>query len=147
MFLALKDLVRLINDKRGIQDEILFWTVSDLAGAKQPKGLFVPLNKESGELLEAISNGAVAAIWEKEQTLPQYLPNQFPIFFTNDSAEALKDIINLYIEKLDGETNEHMERTNFKISNQTLLNKNKQAYDIAGLLAKLLSQPNPERRG
>ena len=147
MFLALKDLASLLNDKRGIQDEILFWTVSDLAGAKQPKGLFVPLNKESGELLEAISNGAVAAIWEKEQTLPHYIPTQFPIFFTNDPAEKLKDIIKLYIEKLDGETNEHMERTNFKISNQTLLNKNKQAYDIAGLLAKLLSQPNPERRG
>jgi hypothetical protein len=146
MFLALKDLVRLINDKRGIQDEILFWTVSDLAGAKQPKGLFVPLNKESGELLEAISNGAVAAIWEKEQTLPHYIPTQFPIFFTNDPAEKLKDIIKLYIEKLDGETNKHMEKTNFKISNKTLLNKNKQTYDIAGLLAMLASQNNEDRR-
>ena len=147
MFLVLNDLASLLNDKRGIQDEMQFWTVSDLAGTKQPKGLFVPVNKESGELLEAISNGAVAAIWEKEQTLPRYLPTQFPIFFTNDSADALKDIINLYIEKLDGETNKHMERTNFKISNKTLLNKNKQAYDIAGLLEKLISQDNPERRG
>jgi hypothetical protein len=147
MFLALKDLTRLFNDKRGIQDEMLFCTVSDLAASEQPKGLFVPVNKESGELLEAISNGAVAAIWEKEVPLPNYLPNQFPIFLTNDPAEALRDIINLYIEKLDGETNEHMERTNFKISNKILLNKNNQTYDIAGLLAQLTSENNQERRG
>src|SRR4051812_16670264 len=100
MFLALKDLTRLFNDKRGIQDEMLFCTVSDLAASEQPKGLFVPVNKESGELLEAISNGAVAAIWEKNVPLPNYLPNQFPIFLTNDPAEALRDIIKLYIEKL-----------------------------------------------
>jgi hypothetical protein len=59
----------------------------------------------------------------------------------------MKDIIKLYIEKLDGETNKHMERTNFKISNETLLNKNKQSYDIAGLLANLTSRNNQERRG
>ncbi|MEH7093180.1 hypothetical protein [Neobacillus vireti] len=147
MFLALKDLARLFTDKRGTQDEILFSTVSDLAALEQSKGLFVPISKESGELLEAISNGAVAAIWDKEVTLPRYLPNQFPIFLTNDLAEALRDIINLYIEKIDGETNKHMDRTIFKISNNKLLNKNNQTYDIAGQLAKLTSENNQERRG
>jgi hypothetical protein len=147
MFLALNDLSYLLNDKRGIEDEMLFWTVTDSSSAKQPKGLFVPMNKESGELLEAISNGAIAAIWEKEQPLPRYLPTQFPIFFTNDPGKALRDIMNLYIEKLDGDTNKHMERTNFKISNNVLLNKNTQTYDIAGQLAKLTSQHNQDRGG
>ncbi|MEH7118692.1 hypothetical protein V7128_14895 [Neobacillus vireti] len=147
MFLALEDLASLLNDKRGVQDELWFHTVSDRAASVEPKGLFVPLNKESGDLLEAISNGAVAAIWDKEDTLPHYLPTQFPIFYTNDPAEAMKDIINLYIEKLDGETNKHMERTNFIISSKILLNKNKQTYDIAGLLAKVTSPNKQERRG
>ncbi|MEH7414198.1 hypothetical protein V7266_02775 [Neobacillus drentensis] len=147
MFLALKDLASLFQDKRGVQDDILFRTVSDRAAAEQPMGLFVASNKESGELLEAISNGAVAAIWDKEDALPRYIPTQFPIFFTNDSAEAMKEIINLYIEKLDGETNKLMERTNFKITNKTLLNKNKQTYDIAGLIAKLAPKNIEERRG
>jgi UDP-N-acetylmuramyl pentapeptide synthase len=147
MFLALKDLARLFTDKRGTQDEILFYTVSDLAALEQSKGLFVPINKESGELLEAISNGAVAAIWEKDVKLPHYLPNQFPIFLTDDPAAALRDIINHYIEKIDGETNKHMEKTIFKISNKKLLNKNNQTYDIAGQLAKLTSENNQERRG
>ncbi|MCM3726043.1 hypothetical protein M3226_10145 [Neobacillus cucumis] len=147
MLLALKDLESLFTDKRGIQDEILFSTVSDRAAVEQPKGLFVPVNKESGKLLEAISNGAVAAIWDRDETLPHYIPTQFPVFLTNDLAEAMIDIIKFYIEKLDGETNKHMERTNFKISNKTLLNKNKQSYDIAGLLVNLTSQNNHERRG
>jgi hypothetical protein len=56
-------------------------------------------------------------------------------------------MIHFYIEKLDGETNKHMERTNFKISNKILLNKNKQTYDIAGHLAKLALQKNRDGRG
>ncbi|PLS06459.1 hypothetical protein [Neobacillus cucumis] len=147
MFLALKDLVNLFNDKQGIQDDVLFRTISDKAAEEQPMGLFVPVNSEAGELLEAISHGAIAAVWDKEKTLPRYTPTQFPIFFTNDLVEAMREIINLYIEKLDGETNKNMDRTNFKISNNTLLNKNNQTYDIAGQLAKLLTQNNQERRG
>ncbi|WP_160720156.1 hypothetical protein [Bacillus sp. USDA818B3_A] len=147
MFLALKDLVNLFDDRRGILDDLLFQTVADDAEAKQPLGLFVPVNKKSGELQEAISKGAIAAVWDKEETLPRYTPSQFPVFFTNDPAEAIKDIINFYIEKLDGETNKHMERTNFIISNETLLNKNKQSYDIAGQLAKLSLQNKQDRRG
>ncbi len=145
MFLALKDLAGLFQKYQGIQDDILFYTVADQAKTVQPKGLFVPINEESGELLDAIANGAIAAIWDNEKKVPRYTPSQFPIFFTNDLAEAMKDLIILYREKLDGETNKQMEITNFKLSNKQILTKNKQTYDIAGILAKLINDNG--RRG
>ncbi|MBM7654071.1 hypothetical protein [Neobacillus cucumis] len=147
MVLAISDLAGLFSEKKGVLDDLLLGTVSDKADTSQPLGLFVPVNTESGELLEAISNGAIAAIWDQDRVIPRYTPTQFPIFFTKDPAEALKKIIDFYIEKLDGETNKHMERTNFNISNKLLLNKNNQTYDIAGHLAKLALQNNQDRRG
>jgi len=146
MFLTLKDLAGLFRDKKGIQDDMLFYTVSDQATATQPKGLFVPTTEDSGELLEAIANGAIAAIWEYEKKLPRYVPSQFPIFFTNNQAESLRDILTLYTEKLNGETSKDMEITNFQLSRKTLLNKNYQTYDIAGSLDKLVNKLNGKER-
>ncbi|ETI67981.1 hypothetical protein [Neobacillus vireti] len=149
MYLASKDMADLFNDQRGINDDFSFYTVTDKASFSQPMGLFVRLNEDSGELLEAIANGAIAAVWDAEEMLPQYTPNYFPVFFTNDSAEAIKEIIKLYNEKLDGETNSKMEITNFKFSNKKLLNKNKQSYDIAVILEKLTNKMalNKDGRG
>ncbi|WHY79245.1 hypothetical protein QNH20_08960 [Neobacillus sp. WH10] len=149
MLLALKDLASLFTDKKGIQDDMMFYTVTDQANTVQPKGLFIPINEESGELLDAIANGAIAAIWEYEKKLPRYTPTHFPVFFTNDKAVAIKNILKLYSEKLDGETNKHMEITNFKFSNKKLLNKNNQTYDIAVILEKLTNKLtiDTERRG
>lgn len=150
MYLALSDLADLFKDIRGAQDDgFLFHSVADHASAVQPKGLFIPLNEQSGELSEAITNGAIAALWDGEKKLPRYTPNNFPILFTNDPAEAVHEIMKRYIEKLDGEANCKMEITNFKFSNKKLLNKNKQTYDIAGILEKLMNKNtnNTERRG
>jgi len=149
MLLALKDLASLFTDNQGIQDDMMFYTVTDQANTVQPKGLFIPINEESGELLDAIANGAIAAIWEYEKKLPRYTPTYFPVFFTNDKAVAIKNILKLYSEKLDGETNKHMEITNFKFSNKKLLNKNNQTYDIAVILEKLTNKLpiDMERRG
>ena len=149
MYLALNDLANLFPDKRGIQDEMVFHTITDQANTDQPKGLFVSINEESGELLEAIANGAIAAIWNKENKLPRYIPTYFPVFFTTDMAWAIKEILTLYSEKLDGETNKHMEITNFKFSNKKLLNKNNQTYDIAGIVEMLenIQSDDTERRG
>ncbi|MFZ7946745.1 MULTISPECIES: hypothetical protein [Bacillaceae] len=140
MFLALNDLASLFPDKQGIQDEMLFYTVTDEANIDQPKGLFIPFNESSGELLDAIAHGAIAAIWDREHKLPRYTPTYFPVFYTDDLADAIRKIITLYCEKLDGETKKHMEITNFKFSNKKLLNKNKQTYDIAGILEMLTAK-------
>jgi UDP-N-acetylmuramyl pentapeptide synthase len=148
MYLALKDLASLFDSHRGIKDDHMFVSVSDQASEPQPKGLFVALNENSGELSEAISNGAIAAIWNHEHKVPSYTPNHFPIFFTDDTAEAMVIILKRYIDKLDGEKDKIMEITTFKFSNKELLNKNKETYDIAVMLNEVNSKltNKPERR-
>ncbi|WP_223596008.1 hypothetical protein [Neobacillus bataviensis] len=140
MFLALSDLSVLFKDHLGVQDELLFYTVTDQANVIQPKGLFVSVNEGTEDLAEAMANGAIAAIWERGKKLPHYTPNQFPVFFTSDSVEAIKKLLQHYLEKLNGEIEETMEITNFKFSNKELLNKNRETYDIAVMLKKLTKQ-------
>jgi UDP-N-acetylmuramyl pentapeptide synthase len=146
MYLALKDLGGLFDSSRGIQDDFLFASVSDQANEAQPKGLFVSYNGKYGELSEAIANGAIAAIWNQEHDLPRYTPNHFPVFFTNDPADAIVTILNRYIEKLNGETDKIMAITNFKFLNKKLLNKNNETYDISVLLNDVINKNKPERR-
>jgi hypothetical protein len=146
MYLALKDLASLFDKCRGIQDDLIFVTVCDQAHEAQPKGLFVSLNGKPGDLSEAIANGAIAAIWDQGQEIPNYTPNHFPIFFTPDPADAIVLILNRYIDKLNGETDEIMEITNFKFSNKELLNKNKETYDIAVMLNDITYKNAAERR-
>ncbi|QIZ07358.1 hypothetical protein HFZ78_12060 [Priestia megaterium] len=146
MYLALKDLGGLFDSSRGIQDDFLFASVSDQANEAQPKGLFVSYNGKYGELSEAIANGAIAAIWNQEHDLPRYTPNHFPVFFTNDPADAIVTILNRYIEKLNGETDKIMAITNFKFSNKKLHNKNNETYDISVLLNDVINKNKPERR-
>ncbi|SMQ70202.1 hypothetical protein SAMN05444673_1893 [Bacillus sp. OV166] len=146
MYLALKDLEGLFDSSRGIQDDFMFTSVSDQANEAQPKGLFVSFNGMYGELSEAIANGAIAAIWNQEHDLPRYTPNHFPVFFTNDPADAIVTILKRYIEKLNGETDKIMAITNFKFSNKKLLNKNNETYDISVLLNEVINKNEPERR-
>ena len=151
MYLALLDLMDLFPEKHRVETNILFQTVSDQANILQPKGLFIPipLNNQPNELSLAIENGAVAALWEQGKSLPRYTPNQFPVFFTTDLAEATRKILLRYIENLNGEIDNKMERTNFKFINKKLLNKNNKTYDIAVMLNKIakVQAQNSERRG
>ncbi|MDQ0198497.1 hypothetical protein [Neobacillus ginsengisoli] len=151
MYLAFKDLAYLFADSRGAKEpNLLFYTVTDQSKVLQPKGIFIPLNKESGELSEAIANGAIAAIWDKAQNLPLYTPSQFPVFFTEDPVEAVRILLQLYLEKLDGETEKKMDMTKFDFLNKKLLNKNNQTYDIAVMLKRAEAENKdvyPERRG
>jgi hypothetical protein len=136
MYLAFNDLVKLFSDKRGIKDaDHLYITVTDDAKAIQTRGLFIPLSEDSGELLEAIANGAIAAILDKKKQLP---------------CEAVRELLRFYIEKIDGDRAEKMNMTNFVFLNKKLLKENKETYDIAVMLEKI-SKLNPkddfERRG
>jgi UDP-N-acetylmuramyl pentapeptide synthase len=151
MYLAFDELVRLFSDKRGIKEADHFYiTVTDSAKAMQTRGLFIPLNEDSGELLEAIANGAIAVIWDKKKQLPKYTPNHFPIFFTDSPIDAVRGILKFYIEKMDGDIAGKMNMTKFVFFNKKLLKENKETYDIAVMLEKI-AQINPkddfERRG
>lgn len=151
MYLAFNDLIKLFSEIRGLKDaEHFYMTVTDNAKATQMRGLFIPINEDSGELLEAIGNGAIAAIWDKKKQLPKYTPNHFPIFYTDNSIKAVRELLQFYIEKMDGDNAEKMNRTNFDFLNKKLLKENKETYDIAVMLEKI-SKMNPkddlERRG
>ncbi|WHY02288.1 hypothetical protein [Neobacillus sp. DY30] len=151
MYLAFNDLVRLFSNMRGIKEaDHFYFTVTDDANAVQTKGLFVPLNEDSGELLEAIANGAIAAIWDIKKQLPKYAPNHFPIFFTDNPIEAVRELLQFYIEKMDGDKAEQMNMTKFVFLNRKLLKENKETYDIAVMLdkvSKTFPKHDSERRG
>ncbi|MEH7011922.1 hypothetical protein V7087_14125 [Neobacillus niacini] len=150
MYLAFNDLVKLFSDIKGIKEvDHLYITVTDNADFVQTKGLFIPLNDDSGELLEAIANGAIAAIWDKKKQVPKYTPNHFPLFFTDNPIESVRNLLRFYIEKIDGDKEEKMNMTKFVFFNKKLLKENKETYDIAVMLEKI-SMKNPdnlERRG
>lgn len=151
MYLAFNDLVKLFSDIRGIKEADHFYvTVTDDAKVMQSRGLFITLNDDSGELLEAIANGAIAAIWDKNKQLPKYTPNHFPIFFTDNPTQAVRELLRFYIENMDGEKTKKMNMTKFEFLNKKLLKENKETYDIAVMLEKI-SKMDPlndlERRG
>lgn len=81
MYLAFKDVADLFADRKGVQETDHFYcTVCDQANIRQPKGLFIAMNDDAGELMEAIANGAIAAVWDNKRKLPRYTPTQFPVF-------------------------------------------------------------------
>jgi hypothetical protein len=151
MYLAFEDLVTIFPDFKGIREaDHLYFTVSDNAAREQTRGLFIPLNDDSGELLDAIANGAIAAIWDKKKQIPRYTPNHFPIFFTENPTTGVRDLLRFYFEKIDGDNEEKMNMTNFAILNKKLLKENKETYDIAVMLEKIAmknSNHDVERRG
>jgi hypothetical protein len=129
MFLMYEDIVRLFLKTKGVKDNLPFYSVSTSSSMKQPKGLFVPVFEDSGELKEAIQNGAIAAIWDDSIQLPTYVPNHFPIFFTNDVMSSLKDVLKVFLEKLNGDKIETMSTTKFLIDKEKLLKENFSSYD------------------
>lgn len=143
------DLKLLFSDSSGIQDiQLDIETVSSSAELNQPKGLFIPLWPKSGELKTAIANGAVAAVWKREQEIPKYTPNHFPIFYVDDLLPAVKEILLSYREKLKKEeTGTKKDRTNFLFLDKKLLNDFYETYDNAvmeGNLKKMLEKIREE---
>jgi hypothetical protein len=151
MYLAFKDLVTLFPEYKGVKEaDHLYFTVTDQADSRQGRSLFIPLTNDSGELLDAIANGAIAAIWDKKKQVPGYTPNHFPIFFTDNPIDAVRGLLRFYLEKIDGENAEKMNMTKFVFFNKKLLKENKETYDIAVMLERTYLEKNGtdiERRG
>ncbi|WP_318504899.1 hypothetical protein [Bacillus sp. T3] len=120
-------LTTIFSKTAGIQDLSLeFDTVATNGEEEQPRGLFIPLWGNSNELLDAIHNGAIAAIWEEDHKLPAYTPNHFPIFFTKDLETDIKIMLESYIETVKQEE-ERTQMSNF--INVELLNEKMKTYD------------------
>ena len=103
-----------------------FHTVTAFSQVLQPKGIFIPLYKDSGELNEAIENGAIAAIWDEEKTLPSYTPSYFPVFLTNDLWKGLEDMLNQLSEKISSSEIIESDQTTFCLFHKNSLNKIKE---------------------
>jgi hypothetical protein len=129
MFLAYSDLIQLFPKSKGIKDDLQFYTVSTNSSFTQQRGLFIPMYEDSGELKEAIQNGAIGAIWDEQSKLPDYIPNHFPVFYVRNLKEAIEKILNTYADKLNGEKNENMNMTYFLFDEEKLLKNSLPSYD------------------
>ncbi|WKB34915.1 UDP-N-acetylmuramoyl-tripeptide--D-alanyl-D-alanine ligase [Terrilactibacillus sp. S3-3] len=70
---------------------------------KTVDGLFVPIagDRFNGHdfLLQAIENGAKAAMWRESMPLPDKLPSGFPLFLVKDTLEALQSLAKSYLRE------------------------------------------------
>lgn len=131
MFLTYGDIKHLFIKTQGYRDDDLaFFTVTTEASDFQLKGLFVPAKNGANRLQRAISNGAIASIWDVHEEIPFYTPNDFPIFFTNDINRCFVNMMELYLNKLKDVGNGKM--THFICDN-----KNKQTMDVQEMKIKL----------
>lgn len=148
MYLTYGDLAKLFPKTSGIKDnELYFHTVAASSAILQPKGIYLPI-EESANLKGAIGNGAVAALWIEKDQVPAYTPNHFPIFYTNDLTKGLKDIMELYLEKISEA--QMINTTKFLFLDEKSLKENEATYDIAVMTEKLneaAGNANQERRG
>ncbi|MCZ0755530.1 hypothetical protein [Anoxybacillus sp. J5B_2022] len=90
---------KLFPSARGVaDDEMVFHSVFVHPYQQVEKGLFVPLADGKTELKLAIEHGAIATLWPEQTELPRYVPNPLPVFFVSSPFEALKAILQTYME-------------------------------------------------
>ena len=106
MKLSLKDLREIFPKFNGQADhEIYIEEVFIDSRKKANKGLFVPIIGErfNGHMFlkDAIYQGAIAALWQKDQKVPDYVPNDFPLFFVENTVKSLQMLANDYKNKVN----------------------------------------------
>lgn len=67
--------------------------------------LFIPIEGErfNGHdfLKQAIENGAIATLWNKTKELPDFVPDNFPVFFVSNTTHALQQLAAKYRQKIN----------------------------------------------
>lgn len=143
MFLSYNDMAELFPERRGIQDPFISYeSASIFSNDLQPKGLFIPAVSNSGDLKQAIENGAISALWERGIETPSYTPNHFPIFLTDNLSNGIQRILHFYVAKLEQEK-EIEEVTNILFSKESFSQENDN--NLVELLNKL-SKVNEDRK-
>jgi len=112
------------------------------------KGLYISIEQEKrDELLKrALYNGVVAAVWPKDEKLPGFLPNHFPVFVVPEPFPALKQILEFYLKKI--EENGYDQMTKFRLFTH-VTEEMKQNNPIVDEITKLTKKValNEEGRG
>ncbi|MCP3742686.1 hypothetical protein [Rossellomorea sp. BNER] len=139
-----RDIKKLYSITRGVEEEALeFESISCIPSIKLKKGLYIPFEGEKG-LFDAIQNGAVSSLWSRSINLPKWIPNHFPVFFTDNIDYALEEIMRDYKQKLKQEEWETM--TKFFI-NHTEKEKYDTTYEDASMNKKSLDVVFVEKGG
>ncbi|WP_338469910.1 hypothetical protein R4Z10_13970 [Niallia sp. XMNu-256] len=127
-----------------VNPSMKFLTVSAFAHYPQQKGIFIPLYRHSGELKEAIKNGAIGTLWESDSPLPPYTPNHFIVFYTKDIWKDLRIMLEKYEKKLLN--NDDGWYTQFLLEDSHL-HENNQTIDITRIIETLNTNESEEKSG
>lgn len=98
--LTYEDIMLLFPDAKGIRvPSLSFHTMTMNSTIPQEKGLFIHAAQDA-DLLQAIGNGAVAAVWARGSKIPAYTPNHFPVILVDHPIEAMAEIVRSYTSKI-----------------------------------------------
>lgn len=93
------------NNKGAVNDNSEINKVYTDSRQSVKKGLFVPIVGERFDghdfLMDAINNGATAALWEEGRALPAFIPNDFPIFFVKNTLTGLQELSKYYLNNIE----------------------------------------------
>ncbi|MEK3887064.1 hypothetical protein [Bacillus sp. FSL K6-3431] len=132
--LSYADLAEIIPKTSGIKNvSIHFHTITLNSSIPMAKGLFI-YNNADPDLLEAIGNGAIAAIWPHDVKLPHYTPNHFPIFYVNKPVDSLIVIVKKHINKII--LNNSGDMTNMILKSTELPTEDTNIREVISLLSK-----------
>jgi len=87
------------------EKEIEIVEVSTDSRKKMNRALFVPIIGENFDghdyVLQAVEQGAAAVLWDKKKELPAELPEDFPVYFTDNTITALQQVAEKYRMEID----------------------------------------------
>ena len=112
---------KLFPDTKGIHlPGFAFLVVSNSTSMGIEKGLYIPFGDEI-DLFKSIENGAIASLWPKNDQIPSFVPNHFPLFMVEDVHQAYLDLLEFYKQNYNQEKWEIM--TKFIFSNESEKNQ------------------------
>lgn len=105
MLFTNKWLTLLFKDYENLFEEMEIHKVFIDSREKVLAGLFIPIVGERFDghdfVLQAIENGAVAVLWEKNKALPKDFPDDVTLFFVEDTTLALQSLSHEYKKKVN----------------------------------------------
>lgn len=105
MKLSLTEVSKIFPSNRGTKDSAIFvHEIMTDSRKKGNKGLFIPIVGDQFDghtfLKDAIYNGAVAALWQKAKDIPSFVPNDFPLYFVDDTISGLQTLAKYFLKQV-----------------------------------------------
>ncbi|MFZ0371201.1 MAG: UDP-N-acetylmuramoyl-tripeptide--D-alanyl-D-alanine ligase [Halobacillus sp.] len=105
MILEVQELTTLFPEFKGAaQDRITLKEILTDTRVEAKQSLFIPIVGENFDahdfIKDAIKQGAVAALWQKDRELSSAVPTDFPVFFVEDTTKGLQEVAAYYLQKV-----------------------------------------------